>query len=214
MTDRIAREQLAVLVHEVRSPTAALLAIAHAFEEPELDEGARAELVRLAIGACEAIERIVLDVSYASIDAQEVDLVRLIRDLVATATLDGARIEARVEPDLPRISGDPLRLRQALGNLVANARIHSETSDPVVVGASAADGEVRLFVSDSGLGVHAADRERILEAGVRLDPARPGSGLGLAIARAIAEAHGGRLTVESARGHGSTFALVLPAGYR
>jgi two-component system sensor histidine kinase SenX3 len=56
------------------------------------------------------------------------------------------------------------------------------------------------------------DQVRIFEAGVRLDPDRSGSGLGLAIARAIAEAHGGKLTLTSIPGEGATFTIALPAG--
>ena len=209
MTDRVTRERLAVLVHEVRSPTAALLAIAQTFGEADVDRASRRELVRLALGACEAIERIVVDVSYASIETQVVDLDRLIRDVIATAELDGADVEGRVGSELPHIPADPLRLRQALGNLVTNARVHARSSDPIVVGASATPDEVRLFVSDAGAGVAAEDRERILQPGVRLDSERPGFGLGLAIVREIAEAHGGRVVVESAPGKGSTFTLVL-----
>jgi signal transduction histidine kinase len=69
---------------------------------------------------------------------------------------------------------------------------------------------VRLFVTDEGAGIAAADQRRIFEAGERLDFGRPGSGLGLAIVEAIAEAHGGRLTVESAPGEGATFTITVP----
>jgi signal transduction histidine kinase len=211
VTDRPAPERLAVLVHEVRSPTAALVAIAKTFGDEDVDELSRAELVRLAIGACYAIERIVLDISFASIELQEVDPGQVVRDVAARAALEGTWVEARVAPALPRIAGDDLRLRQALGNLVANASIHSGTDGAVVVGASASGGEVHLFVSDSGIGVPASAHERILEPGVRLDPTRPGSGLGLAIVNAIAKAHGGHLSVVSAPGEGATFTIALPS---
>jgi signal transduction histidine kinase len=67
-----------------------------------------------------------------------------------------------------------------------------------------------VSVTDSGPGIPVEEQERIFEAGVRLDPARPGDGLGLALARAVAEAHGGTLAVESGPGKGTTFALTLP----
>jgi signal transduction histidine kinase len=82
----------------------------------------------------------------------------------------------------------------------------------VVVSASSRDdGGVLLSVTDSGDGIAVADQRRIFDAGVRLNLDRPGAGLGLAVARAIAEAHGGTLTVESAPGEGATFTLTLPA---
>lgn len=211
VTGRATPERLAVLVHEVRSPTAALLAIAKALEDGDVDALSRAELVKLAVDACSAIERIVLDVSYASVEVRDVDPAQVVREVVAQAVLEGADVEARIAPDLPRIAADDLRLRLALGNLVTNARVHSGTDRAIVVGASASGAEVRLFVSDSGSGVPGEEHARILEPGARLDPARPGSGLGLALVNAIASAHGGRLSVDSVPGEGSTFTIVVPA---
>ena len=79
-----------------------------------------------------------------------------------------------------------------------------------MVVAAVDDGRVLLSVSDRGEGIPPDERSRIFEPGVRLDDARPGSGLGLAITRAIAEAHGGTLEVESEPGRGSTFTIALP----
>jgi len=119
-------------------------------------------------------------------------------------------VRASVAAKLPRIEADPLRLRQALDNLVANAVTHSPPGGEVVVSARVDEGAIVLSVADKGGGIPVEEQERIFEPGVRLDVGRPGSGLGLAVARAIAEAHGGKLTVESAPGEGATFTLVLP----
>ena len=78
------------------------------------------------------------------------------------------------------------------------------------VSATSSGRYVLLSVSDSGFGVPLMEQERIFEAGVRLNPDRAGSGLGLAIARAIAEAHGGKLTLTSIRDEGATFTIALP----
>ncbi len=67
-----------------------------------------------------------------------------------------------------------------------------------------------LSVADHGPGIPFDEQERIFEAGVRLDSGQPGSGLGLAVARAIAEAHGGTLTIDSVPGEGATFTIALP----
>lgn len=211
MTGGVEQSRLQVVVHEVRSPVAALAAIAHAFAELDSDAPAREELVHLAITACRGIERIVVDVMTTSVRLETLDPTSIVREVAAAATLGGASIETRVGPDLPRISGDPLRLRQALDNLIANAHVHSGSAAPVVVGATAEGASVRLYVSDSGIGISEPDQERILQAGVRLRADVPGSGLGLAFVRAVAEAHGGRLVVASAPGTGATFTLVLPA---
>jgi signal transduction histidine kinase len=210
MSTSLDSDRLAVLVHEVRSPVAAMSAIAETLAEGSLEGDARRSLVKLVTLACRGIERIVTDASVASIHLEPVDVVELVRDLVAAARLRGAVVELRVGHDLPSVQADPTRLRQALDNLIVNALVHAGADKPVVVGV-AADTMVRIAVSDTGLGIPSDELERIFEARVRLDPERPeGAGLGLALARAIAEGHGGWLSVTSSAGAGATFTLSLP----
>jgi signal transduction histidine kinase len=208
MTDGLDADRLALLVHEVRSPVAALSAIAETFPEAELDRAARLELVRLSISACRGVERIVTDVAVASIHTERVDAGELVRQAVAAAALRGALVEVDLAPDLPVIDGDSSRLRQVLDNLISNAVLHA-SADAVRVRAEA-DGELRISVSDDGEGIPLDQQKRIFDLGVRLDPTSPGAGLGLALSRAIAEGHGGTLTVASAPGEGTTFTLTLP----
>jgi two-component system sensor histidine kinase BaeS len=203
-------QRLAVLVHEVRSPVAALSAISETFADADLESSARSELARLAIAACCGIQRVVIDAAVASVHLVPLDAGALVGEVVAGARLRGADVVSRVAPDLPLLEADPVRLRQALDNLVANALMHSGSGGGVVVEATSTHALVLLSVSDSGTGVPLGDQERIFEAGVRLDAERPGSGLGLAIARAIAEAHGGQLTLRSTPGEGATFTIVVP----
>ena len=203
-------QRLAVLVHEVRSPVAALSAIAAAFADESLESSGRLELARLVISACRGIERVVLDAATASVRLERVDVGALVRQVAAAASLVGTRVEPSVAADLPRITADPLRLRQALDNLVANALTHAGSDGVVSVSATPSGRYVLLSVSDSGFGVPLMEQERIFEAGVRLNPDRAGSGLGLAIARAIAEAHGGKLTLTSIPDKGATFTIALP----
>ncbi|HEY4620216.1 MAG TPA: ATP-binding protein, partial [Gaiellaceae bacterium] len=164
-----------------------------------------------ALAACRGIERVVGDAAVGSVRLEEVDVGRLVRESVAAAALSGASVRQSISSGLPRIDADPLRLRQALDNLLANAVTHSPPGGEVVVSARVGEGEILLSVSDKGGGIPVEEQERILEPGVRLDTSRPGSGLGLAVARAIAEAHGGTLTVQSAPGRGATFTLALPS---
>ena len=203
-------QRLAVLVHEVRSPVAALSAIAEAFTDESLESPERLELARLAISACRGIERVVLDAAAASVRLEPLDVSALVLQVAAAASLVGTRVEPSVAADLPRITADPLRLRQALDNLVANALTHAGSDGVVSVSATSSGTYVLLSVSDSGSGVPLIEQERIFEAGVRLNPDRAGSGLGLAIARAIAEAHGGKLTLTSIPDEGATFTIALP----
>lgn len=210
MSLRADYHRLVILVHEVRSPVAALSAIAETLRDESVEPSARRELANLVVSACRGIQRVVTDAAVASVRLEEVDPGRLVRETAATAALGGALVRAQAGPDLPLLEADPLRLRQALDNLVSNALTHSGSDAEVVVRAAADGGWVLLSVSDSGDGIPSDEQHRIFDPGVRLDIGRPGSGLGLAVARAIAEAHGGTLTVESAPGEGATFTMTLP----
>ncbi len=208
MPDDLGSERFAVLVHEVRSPVAALSAIAETLAQPNVDQEARAELARLAVAACRGIERIVAD-GVVSVRVEAVDLATLVTDAVAAARLGGAVVETEIAAHIPRVDADPSRLRQALDNLLSNAVTHGDGAE-VVVSASGCGDVVRIAVTDHGPGIPDAERRRIFETGVRLDDRTPGSGLGLAVTRAVVEAHGGRLDVRSSEGGGATFVIELP----
>lgn len=201
-----ALERFAVVVHEVRSPVAALAAIAHAFPAADRDE--RRSLVRLGVAGVRAIERLVVDAAAVSIEPERVDVARLAHDAAATARLGGASVRVVGQTHVV-VQADPVRLRQALDNLLANAARHAPGSD-VIVEVGHAGGVATLSVSDGGPGIPIDDRARIFEPGVRLGGG-DGSGLGLPLARAIADAHGGKLTVGPRPREGVTFTLTLPA---
>jgi two-component system sensor histidine kinase BaeS len=203
-------DRLGILVHEVRSPVAALRAIAEAARLEDFEPSAVRNVVALAVAACRGIERIVTDVAVASVRIEVVDAASLVQDAVAAASLTGVRVRADVRSGFTSVAADPLRLRQALDNLISNALVHGSPEGEVVVSAAIAGTHVLLAVADTGEGIPPDEQTRIFEAGVRLDRETPGTGLGLAITRAIAEAHGGTLTVESAPGRGSIFTIALP----
>jgi two-component system OmpR family sensor kinase len=203
-------ERLSLLVHEVRSPVAALTAIAVALTDDGLGEPAARDLLVLAIAACRGIERIVGDAAIGPLRLEDVDLASVAREATAAAALGGARVRAVVDVDGAQVRGDPVRLRQVLDNLVANAAAHSPPEAEVVVTVSQVGESVAVAVSDEGPGIPGAEQARIFEPGVRLDPDDDGLGLGLPVARAIAEAHDGTVAVESAPGRGATFTLMVP----
>jgi len=210
MSGELDVNRIGVLVHEVRSPVAALSAIAETIGEGEVDREGRKTLIRLVVLACTGIERIVTDVSVVSIHFEPVDPLLLVADVVAAATIRGTAVELTTSTEVPSVRGDPSRLTQALDNLVVNALVHGSSDGAVVVGVTA-DTMVRIAVSDNGRGIASDDLDRIFEPHVRLEPdASPGSGLGLALARAIAEGHGGSLAATSTVGAGATFTLSLP----
>jgi signal transduction histidine kinase len=210
VTAKVDNEELAVLVHEARSPTAALAALAEALGAEALDPTEARELIELAIVACRSLDRIVSDVTLASVRRESIDVGRIATEAAATMALANARVRVVVAPGLQGLDADPLRLRQALDNLLANAVAHSPAGEEVVVTVSATEGHVLVSVSDRGSGIQPEEQSRIFEAGIRGDVGRPGSGLGLAVARVIVEAHDGTLSVESEPGQGATFTLALP----
>lgn len=202
-------DRLSALAHELRSPVAALSAIAAAY--PVADAAQRRRLLELARSAARNVRRLVVDASVASVRLEPLDAGAIARDAAETAALAGAAVRTDVADGLPPVAGDPGRLRQALDNLIGNAVGHSPAGAEVLVTVRAEGGRVLLAVADSGEGIPEGGLERIFEPGVRLTDARPGSGLGLAIVRAIAAAHGGSVEAASTPGQGATFTLVLPA---
>ena len=110
--------------------------------------------------------------------------------------------------------GDELRIRQALANLLANARAHTPRGTGIAVALATAGDDRTIEVSDSGPGIAADDLPHLFERFYRVDASRArrsgGSGLGLSIVQAIAEAHGGSVRVASVEGEGAAFTIVLP----
>lgn len=118
---------------------------------------------------------------------------------------------------LPRIWADPHRLAQVLANLIDNALRHTPPGGHVEVRALADHGELAVTVTDNGEGIDASHLPHVFERLYRADTARNrdrgGAGIGLAIAKALTEAHGGRITADSrGPGSGSTFTVALPLG--
>jgi signal transduction histidine kinase len=198
---------LDVLAHEVRSPVAALGAIAGAY--PAADGVRRARLLELAGAAVTSIERLLIDAVPGSMVREAVDVGAIVRAAVEAAGLAEPSVVADVEEGLV-VAGDPGRLRQALDNLIGNALGHSPAGATVTVTARRIRSSVVISVTDEGEGIAPADRERVFDPGVRLTNARPGEGIGLAVVRAIAQAHGGEVDVETSPGQGATFRLALP----
>ncbi len=115
--------------------------------------------------------------------------------------------------------GDELRIRQAVANLLANARAHTPPGTSIAVALATVGDDRTVELSDNGPGIAADDLPHLFERFYRVDASRArrsgGSGLGLAIVQAIAEAHGGSVGVASVEGEGAAFTIVLPiAGAR
>jgi two-component system OmpR family sensor kinase len=149
------------------------------------------------------------------LERESVDLSKVAADAV-----DDARA---VEPDRPialdaaphvTVIGDDVRLRQVVGNLLSNARQHTPPGTPVRVRVRTDDGCAVLEVADEGPGLAPEQASRAFERFYRAEGSRTrahgGTGLGLAIVAAIAEAHGGHVSVDTALGQGARFCVKLP----
>ncbi len=153
-----------------------------------------------------------------AIDRRPVELDALLLEVAQHAhTLAQGVTVAIGHEDQAVVWGDADLLKQLALNLVDNALTYTPAGGHVELSLFVADGWARLSVRDSGPGIAAEDLERIFERFYRVDRARSrhtgGGGLGLAIARWIAEAHGGRIEVDSALGRGSAFTLVVPLSH-
>ena len=210
MSSGLDQARLAVLVHEVRSPVAALSAVAETVADLSADDSMRRELVRLALAASRGIERIVMDLAVASVRLEPFDVGALVRDAVASFSVRGDNVVLEGDVAKLLVDGDPVRLRQVLDNLIGNALAHGAAAAPVVVRTSPSREDVTIAVSDTGPGIPHVARVRIFDLGVRLDAGATGSGIGLTLSRAIVHAHGGTLELESVPSEGSTFSIVLP----
>lgn len=188
------RERLLVVAHELRSPVAALEALATAAATTD-DPAILRRVVALGIAAARDVERIVCDPELLSLRLEPLDLAALATSFAAPA------VTVDIEGALT-VAGDATRLRQVLSNLVGNALRHGTRA---VVDVRAENGLVVVSVTDDGPGV---------DPGV--DPFARGAseagstGYGLWLSRAIAEAHGGTLELGVAPGTGACLRLVLP----
>jgi two-component system OmpR family sensor kinase len=190
--------------HELRTPLAVLKTeLEAALRAPDPDEAISAAIEEVDRLAQLAEDLLVIARSAEGelpVRREEVaarPLLEGVRDRFAERAARAGRSIEIADGDVT-LTADPLRLRQALGNLVDNALRHGEGA--VVLRAQADDGGVSLEVSDGGAGFAPDIAERAFERFARGDRARTrgGTGLGLAIVRAIAEAHGGRATLDGA----------------
>ena len=133
----------------------------------------------------------------------------VVRSFEAAAAAAGVELTADIEGDLPILDIDPVRIREVLANLVANALRHTPAGGTVTVGGATETGWIRLEVRDTGRGVEPDLLPHVFDRFVTGDDSR-GSGLGLAIARQLVVAHGGEITAESVPGAGTTIRVRLP----
>jgi len=223
--DTVRRDFVANVSHELKTPTGALSLLAEAVNEAADDpESVRRfaqrmnhEAMRLSGLISELLDLTRVQDSGPLAEPDEVPIDAVIADAVDTTRMaaDARRIQVSVGGiEGLTAYGDRGQLVTALSNLVANAIAYSPEATRVAIASRADDDQVEISVTDQGIGIPEADRDRVFERFYRVDPARSratgGTGLGLSIVKHVVANHGGEISVWSVLGEGSTFTMKLP----
>ncbi|MEU4243324.1 HAMP domain-containing sensor histidine kinase [Actinoplanes sp. NPDC026619] len=218
-SELLRRDMVGDIAHEMRTPVTNIRGWLEATEDgvAVLDDALVNSLLEEAVLLQHVINDLqdlsAADAGELRLHLAEVDLPELLAQIAATFRTPSVSVLVDAPPGLT-LTADPIRLRQAIGNLTGNAVRHSPPGGAVTLLARAAGDGVTVAVADEGAGIAAADLPLVFERFWRAEKSRNrqtgGSGLGLAITRKLAEAHGGTVQVTSPPGQGATFTLHLP----
>jgi two-component system, OmpR family, sensor histidine kinase SenX3 len=225
--EAIRRDFVANVSHELKTPVGAINLLAEAVQEASGDPEAVERFASRMQMEGERLTRLVqqiIELSRLQGDEPLEESAPVKVDEIITRAIDASAIDAAAQEITVihsgegglEVLGSANQIALAVGNLVANAVAYSPDRSTVVVAARPADTMVEITVTDQGIGIPAAELDRIFERFYRVDPARHrstgGTGLGLSIVKHVAASHGGEVRVWSAPGQGSSFTLTLPRG--
>ncbi|RIK40072.1 MAG: two-component sensor histidine kinase [Chloroflexi bacterium] len=225
--EQMRRDLIAWAGHDLRTPLASVRAMVEALADGVVEDPATAErylrtaqreIGALAVLIDDLFELAQLDAGGLKLDRQPNSLADLISDTIesfsALAQEKGIQLGGWVEPGIDPVMMDARQIGRVLNNLVGNALRHTLAGGAVQIEADMVAAAVQVRVRDTGEGIPPEDLPRVFEQFYRSEKSRSratgGAGLGLAIAKAIIEAHGGRIWAESKMGQGATFVFMLP----
>lgn len=224
--DSVRRDFVANVSHELRTPLTTLSGYAEALDESGLSPDEvqeHATVIRRQVQRLDALVADLLELARLEETGfaphrerfQASDLLtEVMREWGPRADERGLTLEIAGEPEVT-MNGDRGLLRQALANLLENAIKYCRKGDHIEVRARATGDGAELAVTDTGPGIPYDDQPRVFERFYRVEKGRSrtngGTGLGLSIVKHVAEAHGGKVTLESRPGAGATFRITVPS---
>jgi two-component system NtrC family sensor kinase len=222
--DRIKSDFVSTVSHDLRSPLTAILGYIELIPRVGPVNEQQKEFIRriqLNVHSITSLINDLLDLGRIEAgfdtDKELLSLYPILRYTVealqARMLVKNLALELDVPDDLPKILGNPVRLRQMLSNMLENAVKYSYRDSQILLRARAEAGQIILQVSNSGPGIPLPDQPYIFDKfyrGSNISEDVPGTGLGLAIVKSIVENHQGRIWVESTPGKTTTFTIVLP----
>jgi len=214
---------LGFVAHDLRNPLGTIVTATALLRRRHVDTGGSRRPVdaieRAAIRMNRLIEDLldvtrmeggILAIEPAAVKTREAiaDCIDAHRDLAVSASLE---LQVDLEDNLPDVWADRDRLLQIFENLIGNAVKFTAPGGRIVVGARSRDREVQFWVCDNGAGIADTDVPQLFDRFWQANNSgRRGTGLGLPIVKGLVESHGGRIWVESVKGHGSTFFFTIP----
>jgi len=221
------RELFAAVSHDLRTPLSSIQVMVEALSDGVVSDRESidrylktmsAEIDLLSLLIDDVFELAKLDSGELELRLESLHLEDILEEAVALfrPQLDKAAIALRVEhgQPTPMVSGDRTRLQRVVQNLLSNALRHTPSDGTIELQIVARDGGVQVAIRDSGEGIAAEDAQQVFDRFFRSERSRSrehgGSGLGLTIARAIVEAHGGRIWVEQGRHRGASVVFTVP----
>jgi two-component system phosphate regulon sensor histidine kinase PhoR len=222
--DRIKSDFVSTVSHDLRSPLTAILGYVELIDRAgPITEQQREFIhrVQFSVNNITALINDLLDLGRieAGFDARK-EIVPLAA--IINYAIEGLRsrlaekdqdLVTEITPNLPTVLGNPVRLRQLMGNLIGNAIKYTPAHGKLAVRGHAEEDQIIIQVSDNGPGIPATDQPYIFDKfyrGSNIPMDTPGTGLGLAIVKSIVDNHQGRIWVDSVVGQGTTFTVVLP----